>query len=211
MNIRIVSVALLLAAASACNKDRTEIILGMATDLRAPAPLASVEVQIFDISDPASTRTLYDIPFDITGTPAQSYNLPATFAVYSANGSADRFRAVLTASDTQGTPLVVRTAVMSLVPEKTLFVRLGLVGACQGMDTCGTGQTCVDGACATEDIDSSLLPEYVTGVESEIQCASDTNFIDTSTGQPLKVTGTACGAGSCRSRHQDSRRCRRCR
>ena len=126
------------------------------------------------------------------------YALPGTFAVYSANSSAERFRAVLTATDDANATLIVRSAVMSLVPEKTLFVRLGLVSACEGAaGQCGPGQTCIEGRCQSEDVDSSQLPAYVTGFEGRVECTSPTNFIDTSTRQPLKISGTSCGAGSC--------------
>jgi hypothetical protein len=102
---------------------------------------------------------------------------------------------LLTATENHSATLVVRSAVLSLVPEKTLFARLGMVSACEAMTDCGMGQTCIEGHCASENIDSSRLPEYTPGMESQVDCASATTFVDTSTKQPLKVAGTSCAAG----------------
>src|SRR5450432_3536562 len=184
----------LLVVAIGCEKNRTEIVLGMATDLSASTPLSSVDLQVFSLPDDVLVA---DQQLPISGTVNELYELPGTYAVYSASGSADRFRALLTATDNNGNTLVVRSAVLSLVPEKTLFARLGMVSACEGMNDCGTGETCIEGRCASEEIDSSRLPEYTPGMENEVDCASATTFVDTSTKKPLTVTGTSCGTGTC--------------
>ncbi len=190
----IVAFALVLSVTLGCVKNRTEIVLGMATDLTATTPLSSVRLQVYSLPEDV---LIADQALPISGTVNELYELPGTYAVYSAGGSADRFRALLTATDNNGKTLVVRSAVLSLVPEKTLFARLGMVSACEGMTDCGTGQTCVEGHCASEDIDSSRLPEYTPGMENQVDCASATTFVNTSTKQPLKVTGTSCGIGTC--------------
>src|SRR5450432_742544 len=184
----------LLVVAIGCEKNRTEIVLGMATDLNASTPLSSVDLKVFSLPDDI---LIADQQLPISGTINELYELPGTYAVYSAGGTADRFRALLTATDNNGKTLVVRSAVLSLVPGKTLFARLGMVSACEGMTDCGTGQTCIGGHCASEDIDSSRLPTYTAGMENEVDCTSATTFVDTSTKQPLKVTGTSCGTGTC--------------
>jgi alpha-tubulin suppressor-like RCC1 family protein len=189
-----VAFALVLSVTLGCVKNRTEIVLGMATDLTATTPLSSVRLQIYSLPEDV---LIADQALPISGTVNELYELPGTYAVYSAGGSADRFRALLTATDNNGKTLVVRSAVLSLVPGKTLFARLGMVSACEGMTDCGTGQTCVEGHCASEDIDSSRLPAYTPGMENEVDCTSATTFVDTSTKQPLKVTGTSCGTGTC--------------
>jgi hypothetical protein len=55
--------------------------------------------------------------------------------------------------------------------------------------------TCIEGRCASEDIDSTRLPAYHPGIEDEIECGSPETFVDTSTKLPLRVTGTSCGVG----------------
>ncbi len=42
---------MLLATALGCRKDRTEIVLGMATDLSASTPLSSVRLQVFSLPE----------------------------------------------------------------------------------------------------------------------------------------------------------------
>jgi len=192
---RLAVTLVLLGMAFGCQKNRTEIVLGMATDLSASTPLSSVRLQVYSLPEDV---LITDQALPISGTVNELYELPGTYAVYSASGSADRFRALLTATDNNGKTLVVRSAVLSLVPEKTLFARLGVVSACEGMTDCGMGQTCIEGHCASEDIDSSRLPAYTPGMENEVDCMSATTFVDTSTKQPLKVTGTSCAArGTC--------------
>jgi hypothetical protein len=185
---------LLLSATLGCVTNRTEIVLGMATDLTAPTPLSSVELQIYSLPD---NVPIADQPLPISGNINGVYELPGTYAVYSASGSPDRFRAVLTATDQKEETLVVRSAVLSLVPNKTLFARLGVVSACEGMTDCGTGETCIEGKCASEEIDSSRLPAYTAGMESQVDCAGGTTFVDTSTKKPLTVIGTSCGTETC--------------
>ncbi len=197
-SIELALVAVLLSTAAGCQKDRTEIVIGMATDLTAPHPLSSVTMQIQGLLNDYPVGSAQPKVFSVSGQRGLPYELPATFAVYSATGSSDRFRAVLTATDDMDATLIVRSAVMSLVPEKTLFVRLGLVAACEGTaGQCGPGQTCIEGRCQSEDVDSAQLPAYVTGLEGRVECTSATNFIDTSTRQPLTISGTSCGVGSC--------------
>ena len=191
--------AIVAGALGGCGeKKRTEIILGVATDLDAPDPLALVSLEVFKLPEniPVAAQ-----PLDISGNVNSVYELPGTFAVYSASGSADRIRVKLTGvrrKNSVETTLVVRTAVLNLVPGRTLFVRLGVVTACVGKLDCGDGLTCIDGECRPEEIDSSRLPDYHPGIEYEIACSGGTGYVDTSTKQPLTVTGTSCpGGGEC--------------
>jgi concanavalin A-like lectin/glucanase superfamily protein len=186
---------LALAGAACSEKKRTEVIVGLATDLTAPTPLAQVNVTV--------TRLPQGVPvgatgvFKISGVVDNVYALPGTYGVFSDAGTPDRVRVRLVAVDGGNAPLVVRTAVFNLVPERTLFVRLGVITACQGMNDCGEGMTCVEGRCATEEIDSQRLPTYHPGLEREVECPSVATFVDTSTHLALPVTGTSCGSGTC--------------
>ena len=184
--------AALTAIAGCAEKKRTEVILGLATDLDAPTPLRSVHLQVVRLPEIVEVGKQ---DWTITGESNKPYELPGSFAVYSADGSPDRVRVVLDATDDVGMPLVRRTAVLTLVPEKTLFVRLGMVSACVGVPDCAQGLTCVDGRCVSEEIDSSRLPDYKPGVEKEVACSGSTTFVNTSTGLPLAATGTLCTTG----------------
>jgi len=192
-----VSLALVcLVGAGACHeKKRTEIVVGLATDLAAPTPLGKVIIQVTKLPDqfPIGEATTYPI----SGAIDTVYELPGTYGVYSDSGSPDRVRVLLTALDDQQRTLVVRSAVFSLVPEKTLFVRLGVISACRGMEDCGAGLTCIEGRCASEQIDSTRLPGYTPGLESTIECTSATTFVDTSTMRPLLPINDTCSSGVC--------------
>lgn len=171
-------------------KSRTEILVGIATDLSAPTPLANVHLEAVRLPD---KTVLGEQTLPISGRIDNIYELPGTYALYSDNGSPDRIQVTLTAYDGAANIVVVRTAVLSLVPEKTLFVRLGVVSACVvGKTDCPQGDTCIEGRCAPPEIDSSRLPKYVAGMETKVSCAGTVNFVDTSTKQPLTLTGTVC-------------------
>lgn len=175
----------------ACKQEsRTEIIVGVATDLRAPAPLYQVQLTAYRL--PGTDKVIADQQFMISGRATLEYGLPGTYAVYSDQGKPDRVRVVLVATDDNQQVVVQRTAVLNLVPGKTLFVRMGVVSACMGKLDCPAGDTCIDGRCAPEEIDSSRLPEYSPGMENQVACSGSVNFIDTGTNQPLAATGTAC-------------------
>jgi streptogramin lyase len=190
------ALAVALALTGCAAKKRTEIILGLATDVDAPAPLQSVTLQVFN--PPTSSSVADEQDLTISGTLDEVYELPGTYGVYSADGAPDRVRVLLTATDNHGAKLVERSAVLSLVPQETLFVRLGVVSACEQMFDCGAGNTCIEGRCQPEEIDAWRLPPYAVGMEDQIACATATTFIDTSTKQPLQVTGTACpNGGTC--------------
>ena len=180
------------AGAAGCKeKARTEIIVGLATDLTAPAPLKMVRLEVTRL--PSSSQIgVQDFP--ITDTINDVFELPGTYALYSETGAPDRVRVVLDATDNNGKLLVRRSAVMSLVPEKTLFVRLGVVSACVGKLDCPEGDTCIDGRCAPETIDSNRLPVYTPGMEKEVSCSGGTTYIGTVTHMPLTMKGAGCAA-----------------
>ena len=190
-----------LACASACasEKKRTELVLGVATDLMAPSPLEEVVMHVFRLPENVEVGNQ---TFTISGTLDQVYELPGTYDVYSPTGTADRIRVVLDGTDASSKLLVERTAVLTMVPGRTLFVRLGIVSACVGMNDCPAGDTCVEGRCVSEDIDATLLPDYTPGMEKTVACQGATTFVDTSTKQPLPLVsaadgGAPCGQGVC--------------
>jgi hypothetical protein len=188
-------VALVGTAGTGCGqKKRTEIIVGLATDLTAPTPLRSVQMQVFRLPQMVP---IGEQEFMISGDINEVYELPGTYAVYSEKGEADRVRVVLTATDDKGAVLVVRKAILTLVPERTLFVRLGVVSACRGRDDCPAGDSCVEGRCAPEEIESSRLPNYRSGMEAAMECASGTMFANTSTKKLLEISGSSGGGASC--------------
>jgi hypothetical protein len=198
--MRFAFIAFVTLSIAGCAKDRTEIVIGIATNLAAPNPLAKVEITIVSDPDGSNSAVSADTVLPISGTVGQPYSLPGTFSVYSASGNADQFRALLVAEDAFGTALVTRSALLTLIPDETLFVRLGLVTLCEGMPRCNsTGMTCIEGNCATDEILSQQLPSYVPGMENQVECAGGATFYDTNTGLPLPQTAVNCpGATQCK-------------
>jgi hypothetical protein len=191
-----IGVALLLAAVAATagceTKSRTEIVLGLATDLAAPDPLATVDLEIRRLPDDVAIGSV-DLP--ISGKTGENYEIPASYRVHSEDGSPHQIRVILSARDGKGERLIVRTAVLGLIPERSLFVRLGLVSACRGRFDCATGDTCIDGSCVSEQIDSTRLPDYTAGLENQVSCAGPATYVNTGSKQPLPVMATSCGQG----------------
>ena len=209
-----------LCVALGCQKNRTEIMLGVATNI--PFGIAKDSLWAVDVTvcgpdsptcSPVTDGGVNSFPTDfllLDGGVADSqsmpsYQLPATYAVYSASGAADRFKVTVTGWNNQGynkgTPLVTQTAVMSLVPEETLFFRMALVQACEGTKSdCQTGYTCIDGTCSPEDVDPKQLRPLTTTAATEVECADGDGGI--LTGTTLVDSGTCpagdvCQNGSC--------------
>jgi hypothetical protein len=173
-----------LALASGC-QPRSEIVVGLVTDLTVPSQIDLVTLEA-DQSDgvPVQQRQW---PRD--GTLA----LPGSFGLYTDNGSAPALT-ITVAGYLGASRVVARTALVPIVAGKTLFLRLGLAGACKQVD-CPSGQSCADGACVDESIDPATLPIYKPALAGEVACDSGPRWIDTTSGAPLP-TGGGCPAGA---------------
>jgi sugar lactone lactonase YvrE len=176
--------------AASCSPSRTEILIGVATDLSAPDIIDRVQL--------SARREGVEVlrhDWDISGIPAQPFELPGSFGIYSTDGSEPTVQV-----DVRGffgnQEIVRRTSILSLIREKTLFLRMGLVNRCMNRSDCPAGRTCVEGRCVPEQVESPTLPAYVDGMERTVTCNSGTTFINTGTNEPLEVVGTGqCGPG----------------
>ena len=142
----------LLGSQGACRPPRTELLLGLTTDLKVPDDIDRVVVVVQQDGEEIERRTL---SFSGDGREV----LPGTLALFTTETSPAPL-AVEVVGYLADNERVRRTAVVSLVGGKTLFLRLGLVRACLGTLTCGDGLTCVEGQCELEQVDSSRLPAY---------------------------------------------------
>jgi hypothetical protein len=192
----------MLILASACQQTaRTELVLGIATDLAAPGVIDSVELQVASTSNGVAQ---VDKTWDITGTGDLPENLPGSFGI-EADDPSTKLDVVLKGfKDAQ--EIVRRRALLGLVEGRTVFYRLTLTAACIDRTDCAasTGSTCVEGACRPLRVDPLALPDYDADSVTHVSCKSFTRFIDTSTGAPMPPTDDAelcpsdrCVEGTC--------------
>lgn len=175
----------LLALPAGCR--RTEILIGVITDIEAPNSVDTVRLTATRVD---TMKEVVRQEWPISGVQNQPFELPGSFGIYSPDGSEPRVQ-VRVAGLHAGVEVLHRDAVVSLVKQKTLFLRMSLVKRCQAMD-CPTGQTCVEGRCQGALVDETTLPEYTTDAEKSVACSSGTAFINTSTKAPVPQLGSDC-------------------
>ena len=182
----------LLALLPACSRKRTEVVIGVATDLSAPDLLDEVKLEIW-----REGVKIFDIPpWPVPGMSGERYELPGSFGVYSDDGSEPRIE-VRVQGLKQGVVIVERRSILALVAEQTLFLRMALVQRCLQMSDCpNSSDTCVEGHCRPAEIDGHTLPLYDEAGRSEryLTCSSGTAFRDTKTGALMPLVGPGCGS-----------------
>ncbi len=179
-------------AIAGCDKRRTQVMLGIATDLNAPTPLDEVHLEIFDLDHPQQLPFI-DLFWPISGALSQQFQLPGSFGIYSPDGNQTRIRIDVTATG-GGTTLLRRTSTMRLIEEQTLFMRMALTAACMSAADCPTDQTCIEGACRAAEVDPRTFPHYQPAMEETLACDSGTAFMNTSTKELMKQSGPGCAA-----------------
>jgi hypothetical protein len=185
--------SMLIALGTGCETKRTEVFMGVLTDLDAPGSLSEVNLQVF-----REGIVIFTPPerWRIPGNAGTKYELPASFGVFTDDGSEPRIEVQLDGYvDGTTNPVVTRRAVFALLKEQTLFMRMALVQRCVNRSDCANDLTCVEGHCRPATIDTRSLPQYIAGMENTVACQSGTVFKDTGTKQPLMATGTTCAAG----------------
>jgi hypothetical protein len=188
------AMAIATAAATGCTTPRTEVVIGVATDLTAPDMIDKVQlsilrdgVQVF-VTDPP--WTLGKGPADIS--------LPVLFGAFAEQSETPSIEVKIDGTLNDNV-VVERTAVFSLVKEQTRFYRMALVSSCKTRN-CGDpdSNTCIEGACVPNDVDSSVFPTYTDGMETQVSCSGTPAimFRDTRTGNPMPMVGSgACPQG----------------
>jgi hypothetical protein len=186
-----------------CSTERTQLMLALATDLETPSVMDYARLRVFRIEGPDTVGyELSKLGWDLRS----GVSLPGSLGLYSSTPSAIKVRILAEGyADFASTPVVVvtREAIVSLVPEETRFLRLGLVAACSPNPCTGT-DTCIEGVCTSREIDSAALPSYAPtddpsrDLVTALECDSGTSFVDTMTGAPMPMLGTTCASGTCR-------------
>ena len=157
----------------ACAKN-TEVVVGLATDIRTPDSIDAVEMYILD----EGGHELQHQSWSLLST-----HLPASISVVDRGAASTKFTVVvegthLVGHRSDGTPLsdtrVTRRAQLGFVDGKRLFVRLALTSDCMGTDKlCPSGETCVNGVCQASAIDPASLPVWSPQIETTAQCGSN--------------------------------------
>ncbi len=182
--------SVLVLSSLACSH-RTEVILGVATDLRAPGQIDTVQLIATRNGVPVVTQTW------MLGNAALGLSdLPGSFGLYSPDGTATQI-----VVDVQGfvsgnrTPVVDRQSIFSLVPNLTLFERLTLTSVCDsvGGPTCAAGESCAEGVCVKQEVDAHRFPAFLPALVTHLQCAG-VNYIDAVSGTPMATMPGGCAS-----------------
>jgi hypothetical protein len=186
---------LVLVGLVACEVPRTQLMIGVITDVPAPDTFDQVTLTV----KRADGFPFFDAPWTITGAPSMPENLPGSYGVYSEDGDAVGLDLTLVATKS-GETVVRQTALVSLVPERTLFFRMGLTAGCTTRSDCASTETCVEGTCRDRTVDSAQLPAFAEELVTKLSCTSNTAYLDTATGAPMERTAdaAACPAERCR-------------
>ncbi len=173
---------------------RTELLVGVVTDLKAPDVLDAVELQI-SRGDTGAVED--DTTWQITGNPDMVFNLPGSYGVVS-DGQDIPIQLSLIGSK-GGAKLLVQTSTLTLVDGQAQFYRMGLTAGCIGRDDCLPSQTCVEGACRDQAVDSRQLPAFSADLVTELTCENGITYVQTADDTPMPVAGSAasCPASLC--------------
>jgi hypothetical protein len=172
-------------------RDRTEVVIGVATDLRARGQIDTVVFQAA-----RNGTALVQQHWDLSDVPAGRYELPGSFGLYSPDGSQPTVE--LTLKGYRGKDLVVeRDAILSLVSDQTLFMRMSLVSSCDALDgpTCASNQSCIEGVCRPLRVETGRLPRFSPELVTSVSCNSGTHFIVSSSGLDMQQLPKGCQPG----------------
>jgi len=192
-------------AAVSCGHDRTQIMVGIATDLTAPAEIDFARLRVFRLE--GNDTVGFEIAksaWDLSST-----MLPGSLGLYSSTATAIRLRLQLEAYHGFGgaSPelVVLREAIVSTAPEATRFLRLGLTKACRDLATpCSGTTTCAEGQCVPREIDVATLPDYpppdgVADPVTTLACDSGVAYRTVPGGEAMPTLATSCPAAqACR-------------
>jgi hypothetical protein len=184
---------LALALAAGCNS-RTELMLGVATDLNAPDALDTVQLDVTRVDNgfPA-----VQVDWVISGDITEPFNLPGSYGVFS-DGEETQLEIVLTGFK-NNEQIVQRRSLVGLIEGETLFYRIGLSAGCIGREDCPETHSCVEGVCRDVNVNAEQLPDFSNQLVEELSCTPGSVYINTGTGDPMPLSATApdCPAGLC--------------
>ncbi|HEY0705868.1 MAG TPA: hypothetical protein VGG33_03680 [Polyangia bacterium] len=186
----------LLALAGCEDRPATQVMISLATDLRAPQELRQLSMTLERFVE--EQRIWIPIDPDVTkeweiSQPPQGFELPGSLVTFTSEKDTPKVRATIIAQDPTG-PMIRRRSIFRLVREKTLYMRMGITSRCLDNADCPDDKTCMEGRC--RDPELFRLPEYLPEKRPElaVECDSGTAFRNTTTGAPLPMISMACAA-----------------
>jgi hypothetical protein len=188
------SLVLLMAVCAACQQ-RTEIIVGVATDLRAMGQIDSVAL----VAERSGVVVVMPAEWMLSDAAGQPYEIPGSFGLYSGDGSETAFD-VSVKGFLKNNLVADREATLSLVGGQTLFLRLSLTAACAPgvRPACQADESCVEGTCQKKALDAHRLPAFRGELVTSTECNSGTSYVVSSTGMPMASLGDTCpNSGEC--------------
>jgi len=178
-------------AVCACQQ-RTEIIVGVATDLRALGQIDTVRL----VAERNGVVIVQPADWMLSDAAGQPFEIPGSFGLYSGDGSETAFDVSVKGFLSKNI-VANREATLSLVSGQTLFLRLSLTAACKpGVGpACQADESCVEGTCQKKAIDAHRLPAFRGELVTSTECNSGTSYVVSSTGMPMASLGDTCPNG----------------
>jgi len=110
-----------------------------------------------------------------------------------------------TAADSGEGRFIRRQTVLRLVPEKTLFLRMGITRICYDNADCPDTKTCIEGRCRSPEIEATELPIYEAASKPDLsfECNSGTQFATPPASRtwcrppPAALPGSGLPGGTC--------------
>lgn len=168
--------AALLALSFACTTTkhepkRGELVLYLQTDLSIPKDVSSIRVEVLKTGRVQFAQTY------LVG-PSPLLQMPATLSIVAGDDPSEPVSIRILARQVpkgadgdQGVPRVLREIVTTVPPNRSALLPVTLQWLCadgksvvvsgdQVSNACGEGETCIAGACETQDVDSSTLADF---------------------------------------------------
>jgi hypothetical protein len=187
------SFVLMMALCAACQQ-RTEIIVGVVSDLQAKAQIDTVRL----IASRNGVPIVMPPDWLLTDAAGVQPEIPGSFGLYAGDGSEPAIEISLKAF-LNNNIIADREATLSLVSGQTLFLRLSLTSACApgARPACQSDENCVEGTCQKKAIDAHRLPAYRGELVTNTECSGPVSYIVSSTGAAMGSLGDTCASGEC--------------
>lgn len=152
---------------TACSSEVTgQIVIAVQTDVHLPKDIDTIRIEVRNEGVP---KFLND--YERLGTPEGAILLPGTLTLIASDDPADAIQILVSAftGGREGNPRIVREAVTTIPPERTVTLQLPLQFLCDGSgkiedgnaaSDCPEGQTCIAGHCEDKAVDSATLPDF---------------------------------------------------